>query len=288
MRRKKSLDCSRLLNPLRAWRRFQSALLVVAFAVSVLASRTAAQAQTTVSSCPGQPKLPVTFQIDCSHLNDPANRLLCHPFIENQACKVFPAYRKITGIKLEETCPAIKFTIYEADNWPHPKGEGGLALHCAVDYLDQYSVTFRKDWAKGPYDVHELLHEYQEALGPLPSMHVLFGPSMAEAMREIGDNDQYQLRLKHMQAESQRLRNDLESGKYMGNPKECSIAQTQVEERLYLENAKLVSMYYLKLPPGKGNSQAERDARFNRMFFVVSSANPEIKKFLTDHGCGPF
>jgi hypothetical protein len=33
---------------------------------------------------------------------------------------------------------------------------------------------------------------------------------------------------------------------------------------------------------------AESDARFNRMFFVVSSTNPEIRKFLTDHGCGPF
>ena len=57
---------------------------------------------------------------------------------------------------------------------------------------------------------------------------------MAEAMRDIGDNEQYQLRRRRMQAESQRLRTDLESGKYKGNPKECSIAQTQVEERLYL------------------------------------------------------
>jgi len=24
------------------------------------------------------------------------------------------------------------------------------------------------------------------------------------------------------------------------------------------------------------------------MFFVVSSANPEVKKLLVEHGCGPF
>ena len=108
------------------------------------ASFSNAQDKGTVSSCPGQPKLPVTFQIDCSHLTGAATRELCHSFIENQACKVFPAYRKITGIRLEETCPSIKFNIYQDDNWPHPKGEGGLALHCAVDYLEKYSVTFRQ------------------------------------------------------------------------------------------------------------------------------------------------
>lgn len=275
--------------PIRGfWR--QTRLMALAFIGAGLlnANLSNAQDKSTVSSCPGQPKLPVTFQIDCSHLHDVATRQLCRPFIENQACKVFPAYRKITGIKLEETCPSIKFNIYEDDNWPHPKGEGGLALHCAVDYLEKYSVTFRKDWAQGPYDVHELLHEYQMALGALPSMHPLFGSSMAEAMREIGDAEEYQLRIKQMRSESQRLHDELANGKYKSDPKECSIAQTQVEESLYLENPRLVSMFYLKLPAANGNSQAERDARFNRMFYVVSSAKPDVKKFLTDHGCGPF
>jgi hypothetical protein len=201
---------------------------------------------------------------------------------------LFPAYRKITGIKLEDRCKSIKFTIYEDVNWPHPKGEGGLALNCAVDYLAQYSVKFPANSKMGPYDVHELLHEYQFALGPLPSMHPLFASSMAAAMLEIGDAEEYQLRLKQMKAESQRLHDDLEAGKYQSNPQQCSIAQTQVEESLYLENPKLLPMFYLKLPAAKGNSQGERDARFNRMFYVVSSAKPEVKQFLTEHGCGPF
>jgi hypothetical protein len=248
-----------------------------------------AQDQTTVSSCPGQGKLPVSFQIDCTHLKDAATKQLCRPFIENQACKVFPAYRKITGIKLEESCASIKFNIYEDDTWPHPKGEaGGLAGHCSVDYLARYSVKFRADSKMGPYDVHELLHEYQLALGPLPSMHPLFASSMAEAMREIGDSEQYQLRLKQMKSESQRLHDELASGKYKSDPKECSLAQTQVEESLYLENSKLASIFYLKLAPAKGASQAERDARFNRMFYVVSGPKPEVKQFLMDHGCGRF
>jgi hypothetical protein len=247
-----------------------------------------AQDQVSVSSCPGQAKLPMSFQIDCSHVKDPANKQLCRPFIENQACKVFPEYRRITGIKLEETCRSIKFTIYQDDNWPNPRNEGGLALHCAVDYLEEYSLAARAKSPLGPYDVHELLHEYQLALGPLPSMHPLFFPSMVEVERSLGDTKQYQRDITNMQSESQRLKEELTSGKYKGDPKECSLAQAQVEESLYLENPRLVSMFYLKLPPAKGNSQAERNARFNRMFYTVSSANPEVKKLLTDHGCGPF
>jgi hypothetical protein len=246
-----------------------------------------AQNLTNVTTCKGVGQLPVRFQVDCSNLKDAATQQLCRPFIENQACKVFPAYRKITGIKLEDKCKAIKFTIYEDANWPHPNGEGGLALNCAVDYLAKYSVQAHPESKIGPYDVHELLHEYQFTLGPLPSMHPLFSPSMAEATRAVGDEQQYQLDIKRMRSESQRLHNELESGKYKGNPKECSIAQAQVEERLYLENPKLLSMYYMKLPPANGDDQADRNARFNRMFFVVSNANPEIKKFLTAH-CGKF
>ena len=262
-----------------------------AFAVGgvfLLAVCARGQEQITVSTCAGQPALPVTFQIDCSHLKDSASRQLCRPFIENQACKVFPAYRKITGINLEDTCKTIKFTIYQDDNWPHPKAEGGLALHCTVDYLEKYSVNSHKDSKLGPYDVHELLHEYQIALGPLPSMHPLFTSSMAEATKAVGDDEQYQRDVKNMQSESTRLHSELESGKYASLPNQCSIAQTAVEESLYLENSRLLPMFYLKLPPPRGNSQAERDARFDRMFYVVGSGKPELKKFLTDHGCGPF
>jgi len=251
-------------------------------------SRVVAQSEITVSSCPKQTKIPITFQIDCTHIKDTATQQLCRPFIENQACKVFPAYRKITGIKLEETCPSLKFTIYDDDNWPHPKGEGGLALHCAVDYLSQYSVKFRSDSKLGPYDVHELLHEYQLALGPLPEAHVLFTSSMAEAMLEIGDTEQYEVRLKRMKEEAQRLKEKLESDKGKPATDACNLAQTQVEESLYLENSKNVYMFYLKLPPGKGTSQADREARFNRMFYVVAGGKGPVKQFLIDHGCSPF
>lgn len=267
-------------------------LLILAGAGWLNALAAVAQDQSEVSSCPGQGKLPVAFQIDCSHLADAATRQLCRPFIENQACKVFPAYRKITGIKLEDKCKSIKFTIYEDANWPHPKSEGGLALNCAVDYLAQYSVKARANSRTnskiGPYDVHELLHEYQFALGPLPSMHPLFSSSMAEAARQVGDDEQYQRDIKQMQAESKRLHDELVAGKYAAAPNQCSIAQTQVEESLYLKNSKLVAMFYLKLPPAGGSSQAERDARFNHMFYVVSSADPEVRKMLTEHGCGAF
>jgi len=257
--------------------------------VGIFASSAIAQDVSTVSSCPGQSKLPVSFQIDCSHVKDAATRQLCRPFIENQACKVFPAYRKITGINLEDTCTQIKFMIYDDDSWPHPKGEaGGMAGHCSVDYLAKYSVNTRTNPKMGPYDVHEILHEYHLALGPLPDAHVLFASSMEEAIREIGDEQRYQQDIQRMRSEAKRLHDELESGKYKGDPRECSLAQTQVDEALYLENPRAVFAFYRKLPPAKGNSMPERNARFSRMYYIVSSDNPETKRFLTDHGCGPF
>src|SRR5262249_32199426 len=105
---------------------------------TILPGTAIAQSEVSISSCPGQ-SLPVSCQIDCSHVKDPANKEQCRPFIQNQACTVFPAYRQITGIELEKTCKSIKFTIYDDENWPHRNGEGGLAGNCSVDYLAKYS-----------------------------------------------------------------------------------------------------------------------------------------------------
>jgi hypothetical protein len=208
------------------------------------------------------------------------------PVHREQACKVFPAYRKITGISLEQTCKSIKFTIYDDDNWPHPKGEGGLALNCAVDYLAKYSLQAHASSKIGPYDVHELLHEYQIALGALPDAHVLFSSSMAEAMKEIGETDDYARAMKNMKEEAPRLEQELRDGKITG-PKQCTVAETQVEENMYLENSRTVYAFYRKLPVSKNPSQADRQARFNRMFWVVSGPKPEVKQVLTQY-CGAF
>ncbi|HEY6348097.1 MAG TPA: hypothetical protein VI636_01685 [Candidatus Angelobacter sp.] len=241
----------------------------------------------TISSCPGQPKVPVSLQIDCSHLSDAATKELCRPFIENQACKVFPAYRKITGINLENTCTSIKFTIYEDANWPHPKGEGGLALNCAVDYLAKYSVQSHPGSKMGPYDVHELLHEYQIALGALPDAHVLFSSSMAEALREIGETEEYQRSMKNMNEEAPRLKQELRDGK-IPEAKRCTLAETQVEESLYIENSRAVYAFYRKLAQSKNPNQADRETRFNRMFYLVSGPKPEVRQFLMENGCPAF
>jgi hypothetical protein len=269
-------------------------LPLILLAIGMLLCLTSAMAQKVpdtinVASCPDQPKLPVVFQIDCSHITDPAVKKQCGPFIRNQACKVFPAYRAITGIRLENRCKSLKFTIYEDENWPHPKGEGGLALECAVDYLAKYSVQFRADSPIGPYDVHELLHEYHLAIGPLPNPHILFGSSMAQAMQRVGDLKEYDVRIKNMQEESQRLAEELKAGKI--KPAErCFIAQTQLEERLYLENRKNVSIFYLKLMPQMEMtpSQAQREARFSRMLLTVAGGKPEVRQFLIENGCSKF
>lgn len=252
----------------------------IAIALLSLAAMVAplfAQDQFTVQGCPKLFQLPVSFSVDCSGVSDPVEKKLCLPFIENVACKVFPAYREITGLKLETICPAIKYRIYDADKFPHPAGEGGLALPCAVDYVADYSIDFRSKL--GPYDVHEILHEYQMMLGALPDAHVLFSSSMAEAIRLIGDGETYSTRLSQMKEESARLN---------ATASTCRLAQIAVEESLCLQNPKSVYAYYRKLKLGMETNIPAREARFNRMFYLVSSDQASVRQFLLDHGCGPF
>jgi hypothetical protein len=237
-----------------------------------------------VSSCPGQERLPVTFQVDCSHVHDGGAHAQCKPFIENQACKVFPAYRRITGINLEKECPVITYTIYDKDQWPHPQGgEGGVALHCSTELLSEFSVLIKSQ--VGPYDVHELLHLYQDQLGALPYSHILFGASQLEARREIGDHNGYEAGFARLKKDV--FDPDLEQRfARMAPEQRCPMAEVQEEARLYISNPKVVYAYYRDLEIGRQKDQADREARFNRMFDKVSQGR--ARKFLLDHGCAPW
>ena len=144
--------------PTRDWKRSLPAILVCWTACGVLAS---AQDIVTVSECPGKP-LPITFQVDCSHLADPAMKQQCKPFAENQACKAFFAYRTITRISLEQSCPVFRYVIYG----------GG---RCVADYITDDSIGIKSQ--VGLYDVHEILHVYQSDLGAIPYEHILFAPA---------------------------------------------------------------------------------------------------------------
>jgi hypothetical protein len=258
------------------------------------ASAALAQTPTVVADCPGQPRLPVTFEIDCSHVADAAARNLCKPFIENQACKMFPAYREITGIKLEDECKSIKYTIYDQDKWPAKGGDaGGLALHCGVDYVADYSIKPKILPKIGPYDTHELLHEYQDQLGAIPYQHILFGPSQAEAMRLAGDSEAHDQAVARMKQTTATFEGDYAkfaarpaSAAAKSNIDKCVLAEIQVEETLYLENPKTIYALYRKLPRSRLKDQADREARFNRTYDLVSEG--KSKSFLMGHGCGPF
>jgi hypothetical protein len=267
--------------------------LAIAVATLLAARPVLAQAPVSVTSCPGEAKLPVSFEIDCSHVADPAVRALCKPFIENQACKVFPAYREITGIKLEEYCRSIKYTIYDQDKWPLKEGDaGGAALHCAVEYVTDYSVKAKAPAKIGPYETHEILHEYHEALGAIPYQHILFGPSQAEAMRLVGDADGYDRAIARMKQTTGTFEDDF--AKFVArsvtaprsNTDKCVLAEVQVEETLYLENPKTIYAFYRKLVPSRLKDQADREARFNRTYNTVSDGRS--RSFLMAHGCAAF
>jgi len=231
-----------------------------------------------ISSCANQSALPLPFEVDCSHVADSATRQLCRPFAENQACKVFWAYRKITGINLEDFCHVFKYTIYDENKWPHGAGEGGLAGICEADYITDYSLQVKSDI--GPYDVHEILHVYQQSLGAIPDPHILFTPSMAEAEREIGDNKAYEDHIKAMK-DGQQVKAAALKEKQSSIDHECLIAENYILSDLYLKDPNNVFLFYRKLERSWEKDMGDRFRRFNRMFDLVSGGT--AKRFLLSH-----
>ena len=255
-----------------------SAAVMFSFAVH-------AQDVVTISSCQGAEPLPVTFQVDCSAVADPSNRALCRPFAQNQACKVFPAYRKITGIHMEDSCPVFKYIIYDKDKWPYQDSkDGGRAERCGAQILTDFSLL-NKSPELGPIDVHEILHVYQSDLGAIPYQHILFGPSMTEARHMIGDNTGFAAEFVQMKKEFNQDKVAYETGKVKGeNP--CLQAELYEEDFLYMKDHNNVEQFYAKLQRSRLADMADRTARFNRMYDAVSGG--EAKPFLLAHGCPAF
>ena len=253
--------------------------ILLAAALSAMAY---AQDVVTVDHCPGPAPLPVTFQIDCTHVAGPHATALCRPFAENQACKVFFAYRKITGINLEQYCPTFTYTLYDKDQWPQQPGDaGGFARKCGADLMIDGMIQS----SIGPYDVHEMLHVYQDnALGALPDGHILFGPAMAEAQRLIGDGKSYWNTMTRMKEGLARTTDMQYAG--LAPEKQCVKAEFYIEDSLYVKNTNNVELFYKKIERGGTKDMANRLARFNRMFDAVSGGT--ARQYLLAHGCAPF
>jgi len=263
--------------------------LAVALCLAVAATSTARGADvTTIAACPSQATIPVKFVVDCSHVKDAATRQLCGPFAANQACRVSPAYRRITGIKLEQRCPTITYTIYDQDNFPHAGGAGGMSYKCQIDHMAQYAL---QQWAHskiGPYEAHEILHHYQmtsKELAALTAAHPLFESSIVEVQGEVGDNVQHDRFLQSLKDEIPLLRAMFEKGTIKPSD-QCKLARTIIEGELYLENRKNVYLFYSKLASVAPKDPADREARYDAMLNDV--AGGKAKDFLTTHGCAPF
>jgi len=265
--------------------RFTRIVLFAVTAAATLAAPAHAQDVVTVDHCPGPAPLPVTFQVDCAHVADPQLKAECRPFAENQACKVFFAYRKITGINLEQYCPTFTYTLYDKNQWPQEPGDaGGFARKCGADLTTDGIIQS----GIGPYDVHEILHVYQDnVLGALPDAHILFGPAMAEAQRLIGDGKSYWNTMSRMKAELNRTANAPNPREASLPPeRQCVAAEFYIEDSLYVKSTNNVYLFYRKIEPGGTKDMANRLARFNRMFDAVSGGT--ARPYLLAHGCTPF
>jgi hypothetical protein len=243
---------------------------------------------TAVASCPGQPAIAMKFVVDCSHVKDASDRQLCQPFIVNQACKVFPAYQKITGVRLDQRCQVLTYTIYDRDNFPYPGGPGGLSYRCRIDYMAEHALRAFARSSVGPYDSHELLHHYQmtiPVLTDITGMHVLFGPSIAEAQALIGDKATHDTSLGHIRSEPAELRANLAGGKVAPEVR-CRLARAVIESELYVADPKNVYEFYRRLasivPRNVGDHEAGYDSVLNDV------AGGRAKAFLSAHGCTSF
>ena len=159
---------------------------------------------------------------------------------------------------------------------------GGVALHFAADYIADVSVLIKS--LIGPYDVHEMLHVYQDRLGALPNQHILFAPSMTEARRQIGDKYGYEREMAGMKKAMQYIETDFAKG--VPDDKQRLHAELYIESSLYLKNPKNVELFYRKLEIGRKKDMADRQALFNRMYDAVSGGT--AKQYLLSHGCPAF
>lgn len=256
-----------------------------ALAAAILSALVHGQDLVKVSSCPASGKLQVPFQVDCTNVADAAAKAKCRPFAENQACKVFPAYRAITGIHMEDICPVITYAIYDKDKWPYQDSkDGGRSDKCGAQILTDFSL-FNTSPEVGPIDVHELLHVYHSALGAIPYQHILFGPSMTEARHRIGDNTGYATEFVNMKKDFNRNKVAYETGKVTGD-NQCLQAELYEETILYMKDHNNVELFYSRLERSMLKDMADRTARFNRMYDAVSGG--EAKPFLLAHGCPAF
>jgi hypothetical protein len=249
--------------------------------------------QYSVSSCGGN-KIPVTFSIDCSNL--PSNEWSsCQPYIQNVACLAFPAYQKITNVHLESRCPEIQYTLYTSDNWPHTDiGAGGLSYDCKSDYVDIYSIN--NDGFQLPsgssYDAHEILHQFQTTMNlNNTAEHPLFRPSMAEAMKLIGDTAGFDKAVQSMQSEHDNFVNN--PGLISG---QCINAQLVQEEGLYLKDNNNIYKLYSNLLSQNLPPDAPVGVFINpwyevfesKALYEVSGNNKNVKDYLINNGCSKF
>jgi hypothetical protein len=269
-------------------RRFPVRIFAAAGIVAAAPSAALGGDVTFVASCPAQPAIPMKFMVDCSHVKDASDRQLCEPFIVNQACKVFPAYQKITGVRLDHRCQVLTYRIYDQDNFPYPDGSGGLSYRCRIDYMTEHALRPYARSSVGPYDTHEILHHYHmtiPVLTEITGMHVLFGPSMAEVQALIGDNVTHDKTLGRIRSEPAELRAMLGSGKVRPDA-QCNVARNIIENELYVADTKNVYEFYRRLVSIVPRNVGDRTAGYDSVLNDV--AGGKAKAFLSAYGCKAF
>ncbi|MGD9804487.1 MAG: hypothetical protein AB7E80_13875 [Hyphomicrobiaceae bacterium] len=259
----------------------------LALLAATLHTAQAADGRYVVTSCANGTRLPIAFVADCSRLGSAATRALCATFIENQACRVYPTYRRLTGIDIAPRCRRIKCIIHDLSSAPGGRDFGGMAKGCEVAFMAKYAIDLRKDSPIGPHEVHELLHHFRmssSALKPLTHGHALFGSSMAEAISQLGDHTTYAQDLKRLRTEADRIEKKLEAPPWPpAHSTRCRLARLVVESRVYLERPETIATIYRAAAARPTDERDEAGRWLNRL--LADIGGPTGRALLASNGC---
>jgi hypothetical protein len=236
------------------------------------------------NDCASQIPVTIKFSVYCDKVRDQQARGLCGRFITNQACKVFPAYRALTGIPLEKYCKNITYRLFDRDAYPHDKG-GGISTPCEIHYIAGIVLNVSASPSIGPYEVHEILHQFQLAsavLREMTSRHPLFEVSMVEVKRRIGDVSGYQLSLARLQQSTAVAGTG--AAAFTGNlMAPCETARHEIVRDLYLRNPITIYSIYALLTAAAPTSSGGQESYLNRALIDVSRG--DSRKLLEDNDC---
>lgn len=235
----------------------------------------------TVTECPNDSAssipLDVPFEIDCSDFSNRSEQ--CKTYLDNTACHIYPAFKKITQLSLKSNCSRVWYGISSESRWHHSVAGYSDIPDCKEYWVDTHSIL-APAMGGSDFDSHELLHQLQSLIFySYTILHPLFITTVVEAQR-LGDPEGYPGALQSINLYYQ-------EGMFIHPEKvqDCTEAQKIIEMGLYLQDKEnIYKSYDLILK----KHQSFTESLLSSVLFMVSGKDHSVQKYLLDHNCTKF